>query len=196
MNLRNSWKDSNKNVLHTESYFTKTTLFLLPILGYTYRDFFINNKNYLHNCYISDLDKPKMYCVFDNSEQNDSLTIVQNRLIGNYSFVSRYFDNDNLELVYSFNLGSDFEDDFYKFLDGQYSKLSKDLKDILIFCYGKQTDVTNFKSTIYEAIYPTDDKRITIAKALGVEVSEIKEVFDKPDIRVELYKKYEDLINE
>ena len=195
MSLRNTWKEDNRINLHTDALYTKTTLFILPILGYTYRDFSFSGKNYLINCYISDIKKPKLYCIFDNTHDSDDLKLVQARLTTNFLFTSSYLDNDGLELVHTFNLGTDFEDDYYKFLDGKYSKFSRDLKDLLTFAYGRNSEV-GYKASVYEAIYPIESKRKKIAEVLDVELSEIVEVFDKPDLKIEYYQSYSDLIKQ
>ncbi len=192
MNLRNSWKKINKINLHTDNFFTKSTLFILPILGYTYNDFKFSGVQYLINCHVLDIKKPKLFCIFDNTIHSDDLMARQNKLIGNYSFSQRFDDNDGKELVFTFDIGTDFEDDYYRFLDGKYSEFSTDLKDLLFFAYSKQS-LPGYKASVCDAIYPTDSKRRAIAKELDVELSDIKEVFDKPDIRIEMYKPYEDL---
>ena len=51
-------------------------------------------------------------------------------------------------------------------------------------------------TTMFEILNPSQRKREVIARHFDVEVSSIKELIDKPDLKYEIYRKPEELFNE
>lgn len=156
---------------------------MLPILGYTPKWY----GESLINCYISPGHiEPIMVLIFD-LKFNDYLTDVLLRLDGNENYLRSYIDVD--ELVYEFKIPDKFSEDFTHFLNGDYSKFSKLMKDILDITYGKD-------HLVHAVIYPSDNIRKEICKKLGVEQLPKGEVFSIIDDN-EYYKKRQELeINE
>lgn len=181
---------------------TKVTMFCLPVFGMHYMEF----GDHLLNVYTLQEDNPYLYVVVLNPYKEDKgLNIVLDKLRLHPNFVEESRDDEDYEIVIKLKLDSHWEDDYYKIMSGDYSKLSDDYKKILIkFFSDKKEDLTKapnivdgqVQTTMHEVLYPTLEKKKVIAKYFGVEVSSVKELISKPDIRYELYKKTSELLNE
>ncbi len=190
MNLRNKWQEDNKNELHIGGKYTKSTLFLLPILGVYYKDF-MYDKNYLINCSIN-LENPKIMLILSN-EDYEPITSLINRLTNDYHFSESWMDDENREIILSFDL-EDFNLDFRRFLKGRYSTFSEGLKKRLVKCYGT-ISAPGYKASVYDAIVPTEEKRKALAEYLGEGIKDLPngEVLDIPSPQIEQYYTYKNL---
>lgn len=196
MNLRERWIKENEEKLRVGGKYTKTTLFLLPILELCYKDFAFGAKNYLINCHIENLQNPKIICILSNrfdKPEEPFISLLQ-RLSYHYSFSESWYDNENEEIVFSFDVNKKFLKDYEYFLQGRYSLFSDDLKKRLVTAYGAVTGPKHLVN-IWDAIYPSDKKRMAIAENLGinVELMPFGEVFDPPEIEIERYYTINDL---
>lgn len=179
---------------------TKMTMFCLPLLGLSYHDF---GKN-LINVYSSQEDNIYLYIVLDNPYEQSVDNLI-NKIKARKDFIEEFKDDSDNEYILKFKISGIYEDDYYKIMSGEYSKISKVYKDILIKMYSDRTHDLNKPPTIvdgqvlttmHEVIYPTEEKKKVIAKHFGVEISSVKELISKPDIRYELYRKVDELKEE
>lgn len=158
---------------------TKTTTFILPTLGYTpkwYGDGLIN-------CYITGgRSSPNIVLIFDLNFNEHSTEILL-KLDGNENYLRSYIDVD--ELVYEFKIPDKFKQDFNHFINGDYSKFTKLLKDVLDITYGKD-------HLVHAVIYPEVDVITKICKKLGVDKLPKNEVFSIIDNN-EYYKQRNEL---
>lgn len=187
----------NGNIKHT-----KVTMFCLPMYGIHYKDF----GNHLLNVHTIQEDNPYLYVLILNPYKEDPhLNKVLDKLRNHYNFVEETRDDEDYEIVIKMKLDSHWEDDYYKIMSGDYSQLSEDYKKILINLFSdRKEDLTKppkiidgqVLTTMHEVLYPTIEKKKVIAKHFGVEVSSVKELISKPDIRYELYRKTSELLNE
>ena len=203
MSIRITYLKENNYIRSDGSIkFTKVTMFCLPMIGLKYKEF----EDHLLNVYSNHEESPHLYVVIKNPQnENKTLTIIINKLRSNHSLVEEYLDDDGYELVFKLKLDNKYEDDYYKILSGDYSKISEEYKKVLVDIYSsnvhdlsKPPTISDGQvlTTMYEVLYPTIEKKKVIAKHFGVEVSSIKELISKPDIRYELYKKTNELNNE
>jgi hypothetical protein len=193
MNLRKKWILDNKDKLHVGGRYTKTTLFLLPILGVYYKDF-MYDKSYLVNCFISNnLDNSEIILILHNEEYEPIISLVQ-RLTCNSLFSESWTDNDDKETVLSFDLKKNWNIDFKRFVRGRYSLFSAELKEKLIKCYGTLS-APDHKASVYDAIVPSKQKKEALSEFLGTDIKELPngEVLDIPRLEIEQYYTYKNL---
>lgn len=179
---------------------TKMTMFCLPLLGLSYHDF---GKN-LINVYSSQEDNIYLYIVLDNPYEQSVDSLI-NKIKARKDFIEEFKDDSDNEYILKLKISGIYEDDYYKIMSGEYSKISKIYKDILVKTYSDRThDLSKpptivdgqVLTTMYEVLYPTEEKKKVIAKHFGVEISSVKELISKPDIRYELYRKVDELKEE
>ncbi len=193
-NLRNKWNEDNKEQLNIGGKYTKSTLFLLPILDVYYKDFIFAEKDYLINCHIN-LESSELIVILHNEEDFEPILSLIYRLTNDSLFSESYTDNENREIILSFDLARGWESDLNKFIKGKYSSLSEQLKKKLVKCYGKGSAIEH-KASMWDAIYPSDDKKKALIEFLGaddVEITELTEVMDKPTMTIEEYKNLKQL---
>ena len=72
MSLRREWLKRNNKIIHGKIQHTKSTLFIMPMIGYKLEDFFdvTGHISFLINCYI-DPDNEKIIIVLDNAEDEN-----------------------------------------------------------------------------------------------------------------------------
>lgn len=183
---------------------TKATHFLLPFYGWGkafYTDYLIsvNIKD--------DLKEPRIIFIFDNIDEDSLLTQIY-KLTNHHCYEDSWYDDDNKEVIVSMKIPKEFIKDYRLFLEGKYSKFSDKYKEILTKIYGRGVhplfeinekgerigfSKTAHKVTVFEAITPTNDKRIAIGRRLGINLPEDAEVFDRVNIEEESYLSIKEL---
>jgi hypothetical protein len=165
-----------------EGYFQKSNVFLFPILGIskgssvTPVGIYTSLKgHYTH----SDYKLITTYYLRDDPEFN---VFEKTRLLGNKYFHD-YLETSKDVGVYIFDL-SDYKKDWDYFLQGKYSKLSKDLKLIILSHYAKSK-----KNYVYVDSYLNPEMYFDIYSKL-LECSpkllkDVGELCDKPSLRKE-----------
>lgn len=183
--------------------FTKVTMFCLPMLGFHFKDF----GDSLLNVYSTHDESPHLYVVILNPyKDNPGLNIVLDKLRSHPNFVEETKDDDEYEIILKLKLDSNHEDDYYKVMSGDYSKISEDYKKILTRLYSDFKHDLNLPpkinadglvdTSMAEVLDPSLEKKKIVAKHFGVELSSVKELISKPDLRYELYRTIEELNSE
>ncbi len=99
-----------------------------------------------------------------------------------------FYEGQN-SLVYIFDL-KPLQDDFERFIEGRYSKLSKEAKMLINRFYGTQTGLT-FKPhrQVNAYLNPTREVYQRVADEIGTSVEYLlgKEIIDKPDLDKETF---------
>jgi hypothetical protein len=86
------------------------------------------------------------------------------------------------------NIPQQYVNDYYKFIDGKYSKMSEDYKEHLLNMLLKY-DVTKLVyKKIKECLYPTKEARKKLEDELGVILDPSAEVMSIPNLDIEIYK--------
>lgn len=177
---------------------TKVTNFCLPMYGFHKRDF----KNKLLNVYILHEDDPCLYVVTLN---DNSITDVLTKLSANEHFIESFDDDDGKELIFKLKVPQKHEEDYFKILNGIYSEISKEYKEILkqfytnnIYALDVPPLIVNGQvaTTMWEILNPSIKKKEQVAKHFGVDISNVKELMSKPDLKYELYTKANQLNNQ
>lgn len=177
-----------RDIIESRDYKRKSKLFLLPMLDYPLDEY----EPYLIDCNVV-LDPGKLVVIFDNLD-DDPLSMLVYKLQSSYLYLDSNFDDDDKEVVMFFDIPKEFKEDFIRFTQGKYSEFSDKYKKKLISFFGKETSSVYAQFSMYDALYPTEEKRKERAGDLGYDQWEdIKELFSIPTLEYEEYKSIEDL---
>lgn len=169
-------KDENSVVLLSETP-TKTSVFLLPLLGKTktqlrYTSYYSNtylSKDYKALLLVYRFTGTSMYKQFEQYMMTDSLCVT-------------HTDHDPYHVVYMFAIPREFREDVKHFVEGKYSKFSKKLRQRITKFYG------NKDASVIKVIDKDQDFKLQLEKSLGVELPEDSELASKPDLSNEIYE--------
>ena len=108
---------------------TKTTDFLLPLLGFTKKFY----EPYLVNAYLGDYDlngyeEKRIYLVLSNHDMSTKHMRIEDGLKNMLEFVDFYDILDGQMSVFIMKVPETFEEDYSKFLLGKYSEFSEEAK--------------------------------------------------------------------
>jgi hypothetical protein len=159
---------------------TKASFFIREMLGYSPSFYGVN----FFNCYI-DIDTRSMHIVFKKPIIDKNYHIVKEDLQRDPEFIS-YISNDIYE-IFNLKVPKIYEADFLKFINGKYSEFSKGFKEHITGLHLHTNRITY--KFINDIIFPSEEKRISLAKRLGVNVKDLpnNEVFDVPNLEDETF---------
>jgi hypothetical protein len=163
-------------------YFQKSGVFLFPILGIskgtsvTPKGIYTSLKgHYDHGDY-------KLITSYYLRDDPEFRVFEKNKLLGN-KYYHDFLETSKNVGVYIFDL-SEYKKDWDYFLQGKYSKLSRNLKDIILGHYGKSK-----KNYVYVDSYLNPEMYFDIySKLLGCDpklLSVVGELCDKPNLHKE-----------
>lgn len=112
---------------------TKTTDFILPLLGFTkkyYEPFLVNA--YLGDVDLKGYDKDKIYIVISNHNMNTKHMRIEDGIKNLPQFVDYYDILDGKMSVFIMNLPEEFNGDYDHFMKGNYSKFSQEAQIAVI----------------------------------------------------------------
>lgn len=166
-----------KSILLFSSLPTKTSNFLVPILGkskhnlrhYTY---FVNaflDKDLKHILLLYRFTGTNTYKEFESEMMSDPL------------FVG-HIEYNIFHVMYKFRIPEEFNKDVHHFIDGKYSLFSKKLKS-LIRSFHKGEDRANMMSIVNKS----KERRKKLTEFFGWEVPEDAELESKPILKLEIY---------
>ena len=176
--MRRGILKDNGDIKHTFS-----SVFLLPTIGYTTKDFgeFFINVHIEH-----DNDEPKICVILDNNTHEPLFNFIITKMRENNDFLG--IDQCEDEVVLRFKIPKKYNEVYHLFLEGKYSKFPDRYKDRLVVLYGRKVCKESRHVTEYNVLYPQDYKRKQIAEWTGENIKYIEEVLDAPDLSYELYK--------
>jgi len=175
---RIQWLENNGYYKDGSINHTLSTKFLLPLVGITEMDIEKLHEKLLINVhFFINEEKIKIVVVLNDKFCDQSVSKFVDSQFLNENFESIVITNDYL-LIYI--LPQHFKDDFDLFIEGKYSQTSEAYKSILVRTYRKTLDPTSFLPTIYECLYPTDEKRKLWAAHLDEDYTLFKEVYKAP----------------
>lgn len=153
----------------------KSCYFIIPFLGVSYNFF-----NPIINCYLGDnTNKPDLTFkkIFIHVKNYD---IDFTKLM--YFNHSYKLEDNTYMLVY--DIPEQFEDDYIKFCDGQYSKFSQLAKDLICDKSGIRPVID---SLVYKVMYKTKDQKNLIEELIGQKLKDEYEVYSRPNLDKEVY---------
>ena len=163
-------------------YFQKSKVFLYPLLGIKRGTKIIPSETYIawnDNVKAEDM---KLVCLYHPSKNDDYLNYEKKVLLKHSRLCDiGLIDKDNKIFVFDF---SDIKNDWNNFINGKYSKISKENKSKILSFFDK-----NSANYVYMKSYLSPDKYFEdYAECLGVEVEflqNVGELCGKPDIEKE-----------
>lgn len=166
-----------KLVQRIKSNPTKSSFFIRAMLGFS--NTFWESESYL-NTYIT-LNPDCMYIVFlkDNSSRAN---YIKTTLENNSNYICTY-ENENF-IAYRMMIPINFNNDFYKILEGRYSQTKEDYKDLVLRVNSNTSQ--SLYDRIKSGLYVTKAAIKELEEKLGCELY-VKEVISKPDMEKETF---------
>lgn len=181
MQKRLKWLNDFGYVKEDSVIRTRTTLFLMPLIGISETTIMQHHPKMFINAYIDNVEKEEVVLVLnklDFLEESQTFILIQNL---NENFIECREEDEEYLLFYK--IPPHFSDDFKKILQGQYSKTSDSYKKIIINIYGSERNTKDHIPYMHDCLYPDDLKRKLYAKYLNVEVNLIDEVSSRPRLQ-------------
>lgn len=157
---------------------TKSTLFIREMLEYSPLFYGIN----FYNCYI-EIGNLSMWLVFKKPLYDKNYSNVKFELQNNPNFKT-YINNEEYEL-FNLKIPEKYEEDFLRFLKGNYSKMSNEYKETITSLHLHASRIS-YKN-INDILFPSKEKIEALAKFLGVSELPNNEIFDIPDLEEEVF---------
>lgn len=151
----------------------KSLHFLLPMLGITYGQF----KSNILNSYIGDrINRPELvnYHIFILCRLKDA------RLESLQGFVESYEVEEGL--MYVFRVDEEYEEDYLRFILGQYSQFSGEFKTKIM----KLLPSPYQNSPVFKVITKSLEAKLIIEEKVGQSIGD-QEVMSIPDFNSEVY---------
>lgn len=155
----------------------KTSIFLTPMLNKSRNQLKIDS--YFINSYISDCHQylcllyrytgTNLYKTFEENMIKDKLCV-------------KHIEHDKYHVMYLFKIPDEFKSDIEHFLEGNYSKFSKELKNLILKFYNGEKN-----STIVQIINKSPSLKKIIEKDLNVKLEDNAELASKPILQREIY---------
>jgi hypothetical protein len=170
-------------------YFQKSKAFLFPLLGLPKFALTFEIETYLVLDNIVSLEDVNIVCKIKHNDSEDFF-IYEKKYIDKSRYLVDKFENKELkETIYIFSL-EDYREDYTNFLNGKYSKFSKDSKSIIKKYYTLyKNELDHFNSYLN----PSDFLNL-YTNLLNVDMDVLKEVgelCDKYDLNKETLKNSE-----
>ena len=156
---------------------TKTSQFILPLLGGSYEYYNFNNSFY--NSYLSP-DYKEIYLVFKFSNTGDYIK-MEGELSQRPDFIEIIDPSPDI-VVMKFSLPSVFYSDIYKIMKGRYSKINPTVKSKI--CTFHKFGVN---SKTYKLLYKNIELRKEMEKEYGCFIPENVDLMSKPIKEKELW---------
>lgn len=164
---------------------TESNVFIRSMLGYS-APFYGNT---FFNTYIS-IEPELMYLVF-RKPANDKEQLFQDMKFGILKTNHDYCSSDETEdyIILTFYIPIKYIDDFYKIIDGKYSRTSEDYKQLLLML---DVPYSEHRTTLFKILYPQQQDVKALAEYLNVELPSDAELKSIMNLEKEMFK-YEHL---
>lgn len=175
-------RKSDGYYLYMHESITKSTTFIMPFLG-GIRSYYRYNNEFV-NCYIgTETDGEygnRIYLLYRYS--GDVAYAEFEAKIKNHPYFEDMYDPDKYHSMYIFSIPTDFVDDIYSIISGNYSKITNDSKErILKFNDAKQD------GDLEQILYRDLKRKVKIEHDLGCELPKDAELYSKFGIIDEIY---------
>lgn len=187
MQKRLEWLNNFGYIENSSVRRTRTTLFLMPLIGISETKIMEHHPKMFINAHIKNTIDKEIVVVLnklDFAEESITFILLQNL---NENFIECIEDDEEYLLYYK--IPQHFYEDFDKIIEGKYSKTSDEYKSIILNIYGVERNTKDHKPYMHDCLYPDDTKRKLYANYLNVDVSLIDEVSSRPRLKeYELFK--------
>lgn len=164
-------------------YFQKSKVFLYPLLGIKRGVKIVPSETYLAWNDSIKTEDMKLVCLYHPKTRDYDFLEYEKKVLLKHNRLNdiQIIDLQNKLFVFDF---SDLKDDWSHFINGHYSKMSKETKDKILSFFEK-----NSGNYIYMKSYLMPDKYFSdYAECLGVDAETLKsvgELCNKPDLEKE-----------
>lgn len=163
-------------------YFQKSRIFLYPALIIPRGTSVTPLETYVSWTGHYEKEDHKLICVYHLRSDSEFKAFEKIKLFGNPHFYD-FYEADDDKGIYVFDY-QELKEDWAKFIDGQYSKLSTKLKSLILGHYSKSK-----KNYVYVDSYLNPEMYYDLySKLLGCDkqlLEEVGELCDKPDFEKE-----------
>jgi hypothetical protein len=128
-------------------------------------------------------DKENTLLLLYRYSESELYRQFESRIIKHSCFIKK-IDINYYQVMFLFNISKDFAEDVRKFKYGKYSELSEKLKKRILYFYGYSKD-----GNMYSILYKTDKRRKQLELEFQETLPTTIELFDKPDMNIEVYQK-------
>ena len=181
MQKRLEWLNNFGYVEDSSVRRTRTTLFLMPLIGVSETKIMEHHPKMFINAHIKDVIDKEIVLVLnklDFPEESTTFILLQSL---NENFIECIEDEEEYLLYY--RVPHHFHEDFEKIIEGKYSKTTDSYKSVILNIYGVERNTKDHIPYMHDCLYPDDTKRKLYAKYLNVEVSLIDEVSSRPRLK-------------
>jgi len=160
---------------------TKASIFMMPMLTGT-QDLFFYNTLFV-NAFIGvegDYDCLGLLYRFSGS----STFLKFEQALKSFKSFKEVLDPSPYFVLFVFNIPKKFQNDYVKFIKGQYSRLSPELKENIFKFHGVDTN-----SSLGQILYKSDKRKLRLEESLGTSLPTNAELLDIPDLNTETFDK-------
>lgn len=159
---------------------TESNIFIRGMLGYS-QTFYGST---FFNTYLA-IEPESMYLVFNKAENERQKSYQETKfsiLKNNKDYLSSSETEDFHILV--LNIPIKYMDDFYKILEGKFSKTSEEYKQLILML---AVPYSNERTKLFKIFYPQEEDVEALAEFLDVELPKDAEIKSKMNLRDELF---------
>mgnify|MGYP003488443549 FL=1 len=181
MQKRLEWLNNFGYVEDSSVRRTRTTLFLMPLVGVSEAKIMEHHPKMFINAHIKDVIDKEIVLVLnklDFPEESTTFILLQHL---NENFIECIEDEE--EYLLHYRVPHHFHEDFEKIIEGKYSKTTDSYKSVILNIYGVERNTKDHIPYMHDCLYPDDIKRKLYANYLNVDVSLIDEVSSKPRLK-------------
>jgi len=175
VNLIEDWDDMFHII---EAPITKTTQFILPMLGKSFSYFDINGN--LYNSYISK-SYSYLYLVYKFSKDSNYLDLEE-RLENHSGFIEKMDPNSSL-VVFKFEIPKKYWEEVKLVMKGKYSKLSTITKNLILSFHN-----LGINSRTYKTLFRDKKFKELLETELECDLPDDAELMTKPNLKEEIWE--------
>jgi hypothetical protein len=172
-------------VLFYETYIakkTKSSLLIMPMLGGNKNLYFYNQ--YLINCFIGTKEDGEGFIVLLYRWSKDPLFLKFEAALKQFRNFIEFIDISADFVLFKFKVPVKYEEDYEKFIKGEYSKLSNQYKNQVL-----KFNEADIESQIAQILYKGERRRNRLEHSLGITLDSDAELFSVIDRDLELFDK-------
>jgi hypothetical protein len=166
--------------LLTTHLVNRTSTYILPCFNTSKENLYYDS--YFINSYIEDSKEPKFVYLLYRYFNDVSFNMLEKTIKDNKNFVNS-IDLTPEYVAYKFLIPINFREDVNIFLEGQYSKLSLELKKLII-----RFHKVSKSSNLHGILYKTDEYKKLLEKEFDMKIDVLSELDSKPNREFEIFK--------
>jgi hypothetical protein len=167
----------DKSIVLFSSLPTKTSTFLLPLLGKTKMT--LKFDSYFVNAFLD--NKHELLCLLYRFTGTQIYKNFEETMIKDAACVN-HIDYDPYHVLYIFKIPENYKPDIENFLEGKYSAFSKGLRQKIWRFYGKEDG-----TAVLQIVRRDKELKEKMEELLNIRLSDESELASKPELEKEIY---------